>query len=402
MSGHEHGAQDGLIAPPDGPFRVSADNPPGHKLSVIVPTFNEAKNIRELVEELERSLAQAVGAGEYELIVVDDNSPDQTWRTALELAATRPHLKVLRRQNERGLSTAVIRGWQVADGEILAVIDGDLQHPPEVIARLYEKVCEGADLAVGSRNIEGGGVSDWSLLRRMLSRGAQVLGLLVLPGVLGRVSDPMSGCFALRREAIAGVSLNPVGYKILLEVIGRGRIGRVAEVGYVFRERVVGASKVTARVYVDYLAHLLRLRFATLPTAKFLRFCLVGLSGVAVDMATLYFLSDPSQLGLGLTRSKVAAAELAIVNNFWWNDAWTFRDVSAKQTGPQSRLRRFLKFNAICTIGLLLNLVLLNLMFNVFGWNRYVANAVAIATVTLWNFWLNSRISWFVAPTGDS
>jgi dolichol-phosphate mannosyltransferase len=399
MSGYENGAPGSITPTPQGPLLVRELCSPKLELSVVVPTYNEAKNVAELVDALERSLRESLGPGSFEVIVVDDNSPDETWRVAQELAAARPYLRVIRRQGERGLSTAVIRGWQAAEGAILAVIDGDLQHPPEVIARLFAKIREGADLAVGSRNIEGGGVSDWSLLRRMLSRGAQVVGLLILPGVLGRVSDPMSGCFALKREAISGVTLNPLGYKILLEVVGRGRIGRVAEVGYVFRERVVGASKVTSKVYFEYLGHLVRLRFATLPTLRFVKFCLVGLSGVAVDMATLYFLSDPTQLGLGLTRSKIVAAELAIANNFLWNDAWTFREVSSKQPNASSRWRRFLRFNVVCTLGLVLNLIMLNMMFNVFGWNRYVANAIAIGIVTLWNFWLNSRISWFQPET---
>lgn len=395
MSGHTDGVASGLVAPPQGSLKVPALPSPELVLSVVVPTFNESKNIEDLVHALETNLDSVLRRDEFEIVVVDDDSPDQTWSVALRLAEHRPHLKVIRRQAERGLSTAVIRGWQASRGAVLAVIDGDMQHPPEVITRLFSKVRSGADLAVGSRNVEGGGVSDWSLLRRMLSRGAQVIGLLILPGVLGRVSDPMSGCFALRRETIAEVPLNPLGYKILLEVIGRGKIGRVAEVGYVFRERVEGASKVTAKVYWEYLGHLVRLRFATLPTKRFVRFCLVGLTGVCVDMAFLYLLSDPAQLGWGLTRSKVIAAELAIVNNFVWNDLWTFGDVSAKQPNPRSRLRRFLRFNVVCTLGLLLNLILLNVMFNVFGWNRYVANAIAIGTVTLWNFWLNSRISWF-------
>lgn len=397
--GQDQGVAGSLTPTPQGPLLVRELTSPKRELSVVVPTFNEAKNIVELVETLERSLAETLAPGAFEIIVVDDNSPDETWQVALELSASRPHLRVIRRQGERGLSTAVIRGWQAAEGAALAVIDGDLQHPPEVIGRLYTKVREGADLAVGSRNIEGGGVSDWSLLRRMLSRGAQVLGLMILPGVLGRVSDPMSGCFALKREAVSGVLLNPLGYKILLEVVGRGRVGRVAEVGYVFRERTVGASKVTSKVYVEYLGHLVRLRFATLPTVRFLKFCLVGLSGVAVDMATLYLLSDPSQLGFGLTRSKIVAAELAIANNFLWNDAWTFREVSTKQPTAASRWRRFLRFNTVCTLGLVLNLIMLNLMFNVFGWNRYVSNAIAIGIVTLWNFWINSRISWFQPET---
>lgn len=367
-------------------------------LSVIVPTFNESKNIADLVVELSEALSASHARGTFEIIVVDDDSPDRTWEVALGLTAQYPWLRVVRREQERGLSTAVIRGWQVARGEVLAVIDGDLQHPPDVIPRLFEKLRGGADLAVGSRNTVGGGVSDWSMWRRMLSRGAQLLGLLILPGVLGRVSDPMSGCFAIKRRVIEGVTLNPLGYKILLEVIARGNVGKVSEVGYVFRERTVGASKVTARIYVEYIGHLIRLRLATLPIARFVRFCVVGLTGVAVDMGLLYLLSDPSQLGLGLTRSKAIAAEVAIINNFLWNDLWTFRKVARVQGAGVQRFRRFLSFNAICGVGLVLNLIILNTLFNGFGMNRYVANGIAIGAVTLWNFWLNSRISWNLGP----
>jgi dolichol-phosphate mannosyltransferase len=252
----------------------------------------------------------------------------------------------------------------------------------------------GADLAVGSRHIEGGGVSDWSLLRRLLSRGAQLLGLMLLPGVLGRVSDPMSGYFMVKRAAVAGVPLSPLGYKILVEVIGRGNVKWIAEVGYVFRERAEGESKVTWRVYVDYLRHLLRLRLSALATTRFLRFAVVGASGVLVDMAFLFLLSDPRALGFGLTRSKAVAAELAIINNFLWNDAWTFRDMVGDQRDLRRKLRRLLKFNVVCGVGLALNVVLLNIQFNVFHINRYVANLVAIGVVTAWNYWLNLRLSW--------
>ena len=138
-------------------------------------------------------------------------------------------------------------------GEVLAVIDADLQHPPEVVERLWAEIAKGADLAAASRRAEGSGVNDWSVIRRALSRGAQLLGLFMLPGVVGRVSDPMSGYFMVRRRAIEGTALSPLGYKILIEVIARGRIRRVAEVGYVFRERAAGESKVTARLYLDQL-----------------------------------------------------------------------------------------------------------------------------------------------------
>ena len=374
-------------------------------LSLIVPTYNESKSVELLVSKLSALLDSAVPEG-YELIIVDDNSPDGTWEIAQQLMSSYPNLRVMRREAERGLSTAVIRGWQAGQGQVLGVIDGDLPHPPETLLQLLDAVRQGADVAVASRHVEGGGVSSWSMARRFLSRGAQMLGLIILPNVVGRVSDPMSGYFMIRRSAIANVELDPLGYKILLEVLGRGNVDEVAEVGYVFQERQEGESKVTWKQYVEYILHLaklrsrgrigrLRRRFA-LPVQRFLRFGLVGLSGVFVDMAILYLLSDASTLGMGLTRSKIIASELAILNNFLWNDAWTFSDISRHQKGWQARIKRFVKFNIVCLMGLILNVLLLNLFFNVFGINKYIANLLAIAIVTFWNFWINLKLSWRV------
>jgi dolichol-phosphate mannosyltransferase len=256
----------GALVIPAAPAASAAGAAP-IELSLVIPTYNESKNVGELIAVL-TELLEPILAGKYELIVVDDDSPDRTWEIALGLVPRFPSVRVMRRVGERGLSTAVIRGWQAARGEVLAVIDADLQHPPEVTVQLLAEIARGATLAVGSRNVEGGGVSDWSVSRRILSRGAQLLGLLILPSVLGRVSDPMSGYFMVRRSALAGVTLDPLGYKILIEVIARGRIERVSEVGYVFRERVSGDSKVTWRLYVAYLRHLARLRLSTLRQSK--------------------------------------------------------------------------------------------------------------------------------------
>jgi dolichol-phosphate mannosyltransferase len=364
---------------------------------LVIPTYNESQNIKDIVRTLS-DLLDGVIPNNYELIVVDDNSPDRTWELAQALMPIFPQLRVVRRQHERGLSTAVIRGWQVASGQVLGVIDGDLQHPPEVLLQLLRAIEQGAGLAVASRNTEGGGVSAWSLTRRFLSRGAQLLALILLPRAAGRVSDPMSGYFLVRRNVIAGRALNPIGYKILIEVLARGDVYRIVEVGYVFQERQADESKVTWKQYVEYLHHLLRLRFSISSgsISRFIRFGLVGLSGVFVDMTILYLLSDPSTLGWGLTRSKVIAAELAIVNNFLWNDRWTFGDISRHQQTRRKRFKRFLKFNIICFLGLVFNVLLLNLLFNTLGMNRYLANLIAIAATTFWNFWINLKLSWRV------
>jgi dolichol-phosphate mannosyltransferase len=390
-----------LVPCPTGPLVVAPrEAASGPLLSLAIPTLNEVANVRELVERLVGLLEPALGE-KYELIIVDDDSPDRTWEVALALSVEYPRVRVIRRQGERGLGSAVIRAWQVARGDVLAVMDADLQHPPEANLALYAGMQRGADLAVASRHVEGGGLSDWSLFRRLLSRGAQLLGLLVLPGVLGRISDPMSGYFMIRRSAIEGVPLTPLGYKILIEVVARGRVRWIDEVGYVFRERADGASKVTTGIYLQYLQHLARLRLATLPASRLFKFCVVGGTGVVVDMLILYLLSDPHMLGFGLTRSKIVAAETAIASNFLLNDAWTFGDLTSRAPGLAAKVRRFLGFNAICMVGLCLNVVILNLLFNFAKLDRYTSNAIAILVVTGWNYSLNRKLNFAPIRTDD-
>lgn len=373
-------------------FGTDAGEPPVY-FSLIIPTYNECKNVKTIVEKLAKLLDGSI-PGDYELIVVDDDSPDRTWEIALSLTAEYPQLRVMRREHERGLSTAVIRGWQVARGEVLGVIDADLQHPPETLLQLLGEIKRGADLAAASRHVAEGGVSDWSVIRRFLSRGAQTVGLIILPGVVGRVSDPMSGYFMVRRSCIAGKTMNPAGYKILIEVLGRGDIRWIGEVGYVFQERQEGESKVTSKQYIEYLRHLLILRFARWPIGKFLRFGVVGFSGVFVDMGIFYILR--TLLGFGLTRSTIVSSEVAIISNFLWNDLWTFGDISKRQPGKHQRFKRLLKFNTICLMGVIVNVLLVNLLFNRFGMNEYLAKLIAIAAVTMWNFWINTKLSWRV------
>ena len=402
-----------LLAPPTGALEVAAQpartaqDQSSVMLSLVIPTYNESSNVPKIVEQLTQLLDNFIFEN-YELILVDDNSPDLTWQVAQSLTEKYPQLYVMRREKEKGLSSAVIRGWQAANGSVLGVIDADLQHPPEILLKLLSAMTDGADLAVASRHVEGGGVSDWSVVRRFLSRGAQVLGLIVCPAVVGRVSDPMSGFFMVRRSAIAGSRLNPLGYKILLEVIGRGQIGDIAEVGYVFQERSEGESKVTWKQYFEYIGHLVRLRSQdglmgnlshikkSFPTKRFIRYGIVGLIGILVDMAVLFLLHG--SLGLGLTTSKLIAAETAIVSNFVWNDSWTFVDMVGRQTGLGHRLKRLLKFNTICVAGLFLDVLTLNLFFNLIFEQRspYLSNLIAIGLVALWNFWVNWKLNWRV------
>ncbi len=227
--------------------------------SLVVPTRNERHNLVELIAQLKPAIASEVGDS-YEIIVVDDNSPDGTWQVAADIAREDSHVIALRRTEERGLATAVVRGWQAARGSLLGVIDADLQHPPAVVAQLIAAMRNGADLAAASRDADGGGTSDWSFFRLLISRGSRALGKMLLPGVLGLVSDPMSGFFLVRRTAIQNVVLAPCGYKILVELLVRSHFKNIVEVGYVFRSRQRDESKASVMVLVDYVQHLLRLR----------------------------------------------------------------------------------------------------------------------------------------------
>ena len=373
-------------------------------LSLVVPTYNEVGNVVLLVEKL-TGLLDRICPNDYELIIVDDDSPDQTWEIARSLLCEYPNLRVMRRTTERGLSTAVIRGWQASRGRLLGVIDGDLQHPPEVLEKLLGELVSGSDLAVASRHVVGGGISEWSVFRRMTSRGAQILGLMIAPRVVGRVSDPMSGYFMVRRSSVTNQILNPQGYKILLEILGRGEIEHISEVGYVFQERQDGESKVTWRQYVEYLQHLVRLRSdgrlekfqEQFPIGRFLKFGAVGFSGVFVDLGVFWMLSNG--LGLAAVTAAILSAEVAVLNNFIWNDRWTFGDRSIQQPGHRSMVRRFLKFNVLCLVGIVLQGTLVGLMSKVAGVPAIGAKLLAIALVMLWNFWINLKLSWRVTDT---
>jgi dolichol-phosphate mannosyltransferase len=224
-------------------------------LSVVVPTFNEAENIERVISRCRRALEGL----DYELIIVDDDSPDGTWRVAEQTGAGTDRVQVVRRQGERGLGTAVASGLDRSSKEFCAVIDADLQHPPELIPELVNHVTEYVDIVIGSRYQKGGRVVNWPLSRQAISRGAIAITKLLLPDVRG-LNDPLSGFFLVRRSVVDEVSLEPMGYKILLEILVECDYSHVVEVPYRFDERQQGDSKLSADSCRAFLAHLQTLR----------------------------------------------------------------------------------------------------------------------------------------------
>lgn len=225
------------------------------ELSILVPTYGERDNLPTLLERIQATL---IDDGNYEVIIIDDNSPDGTGKLADELARTYTNVKVVHRRRKGGLSSAVIDGFRMAEGALFIIMDADLQHPPELLAEMLRKSLGGADLVVASRYTDGGGLEGWSPWRKAVSKGATLLAHVFLPSTQ-KVRDPLSGYFSVRKQVIDGVELNPLGYKLLLEILAKGKYSRVIEVPYVFRPRTKGKSKLKPSEYANYLLHLLRL-----------------------------------------------------------------------------------------------------------------------------------------------
>jgi glycosyltransferase involved in cell wall biosynthesis len=216
-------------------------------LAVIIPTFNEEENIAAMIGAVEGAFRESGIRGE--ILVMDDGSTDRTIPIVREIAGKTDNVRLIVRKADHGLSQSVVEGFRSARSDILLVIDADFSHPPKLIPLLYEAIRGGADIAIGSRYMEGGDIEAWPLKRRIISRSATAFGRILFPGV----TDPVSGFFAVRREVVAGAPLAPRGYKILMEVLGRGRWQTLTEIPFVFKDREGGESKLRADTVIDYL-----------------------------------------------------------------------------------------------------------------------------------------------------
>lgn len=308
-------------------------------LSVVIPTLNEAATIGPLVRELDSVLAGV----EAEIIVLDDASSDGTAAAAQQAS---PRVRVVVRAHERGLATAVIRGLREAAGHYVVVMDGDGQHPPTAVKALLEKAqATAADLVVGSRYAKGGSAGAFSSPRRAVSKGAALLARIALPPLRAHgITDPMSGLFLVRRSLVHPDELQPRGYKVLLEILGRSRLDRIEEVGYEFRPRQSGESKLGGAILFPYIGHLTGLAFAHKENRRILHFAWIGLVGTAVNLAVLTALVERAEAPVHW--ALLGAIEVSLVSNFLLNDAITFRD---RRTKPW--LRRAGDYHVVSFLG---------------------------------------------------
>jgi len=223
------------------------------KITLIIPTYCEKENLPILIKSIFNIFEENLIQGN--VIIVDDNSPDDTGRIADELSLKNNMIKVIHRKGKEGLSSAVMEGFRYATGDIIGVMDADLSHPPEVIPKLLLPILEGeSEFVLASRYLVKEEIEKWPLIRKITSRGATILAR-----PLTNISDPMSGFFFFKKDILAGIRLSPIGYKIMLEILVKGKYQNIKEIPYTFRDRYKGESKLNWREHVNYLGHLAKL-----------------------------------------------------------------------------------------------------------------------------------------------
>ncbi|MCX5584834.1 glycosyltransferase [Streptomyces erythrochromogenes] len=347
-------------------------------VTLIIPTFNEAGNIVELL----RRLGQALPGDRPCAVLFVDDSTDDTPAVIEKAAADHPFpVSVLHREvAEGGLGGAVVEGIGRADTDWIVVMDADLQHPPHLVPELVgEGERTGADLVVASRYISGGSRAGLAGSYRVaVSRGATWLTKGLFPRALRGISDPMSGFFAMRRSAVTAGALEPLGYKILLELAVRCRPAAVAEVPFVFQERFAGESKSTAREGMRFLAHLASLRSAA-PLARMIGFGLIGLTGFVPNLAALWLLTGA---GMHYLPAEIVANQAGVLWNFVLIEVLLFRERRRHRHWAD----RVGRFALLANADLLLRIPLIAVFVAQLGMGVLPATALALVTTFVLRF----------------
>ncbi|HLC56216.1 MAG TPA: glycosyltransferase family 2 protein [Candidatus Nanoarchaeia archaeon] len=347
------------------------------KLSLVIPTYNEKENIEKIVKRiLEEFKENKINA---EIIIVDDNSPDGTGKILKSLKEKHKNIKVINRKEKTGLSSAVLEGWKISDGEVLGVIDADLSHPPGKIKELFWAIESGeADFTVGSRYVKGGKIEGWNLKRKLMSKIATLLSR-----VYTKVKDPMTGFFMIKREVIKNVDLNPKGFKILLEIIIKGKYNKVKEIPITFINRVEGESKAGVKEIICYLQNLVGyLDYKKNVIKEFVKFGIVGGIGTLVNIAILYLFTE--KIGVYYIISAILSFIVAMTSNFILNKTWTFNENIKLKIGKE-----YLQFSLVSFSALLVNLFFLYIFTEVLGVYYIISQIIAIGIALIINFFGN-------------
>ena len=360
-------------------------NPRGRELSIIIPTFNESANVTELVERLRTLFASC----RWEVIFVDDDSPDKTAQLVREIGQGDSRVRCVHRIGRRGLSSACVEGMLASSAPYLAVMDGDLQHDETLLPRMLSLLKDDElDIVVGTRYAPGAGLGDWDKSRAALSALATRLSHVVLKVEL---SDPMSGFFMLRRETLELClrHLSGIGFKILVDLFASspGPL-RFKEIPYQFRTRKAGESKLDTQAAWDYLMLLTDKLVGRFIPAQFISFSLVGGVGVIIHVAVLALLFN--QFGVKFLPSQATAAIIAMTSNFALNNVLTYRD---RRLRGWRWLRGLILFIATCSLGALANVGIASYLFSM-DTQWVLAGLAGIVVGTGWNYSATRAYTW--------
>mgnify|MGYP001323038425 FL=1 len=357
----------------------------GVELSIIVPTFNEQENVATLVQRLDKALK----GRSWEVIFVDDDSPDGTADRVREIGRTDHRVRCIQRIGRRGLSSACIEGMCSSSAPYQAVMDADLQHDETILPEMLDVLKRGeADIVIGSRYAEGGGVGEWHQSRARISRFATRISRLILHAEL---TDPMSGFFMLRRQAFADRvrKLSGIGFKILLDLFASSKEPpRFRELPYEFRSRHAGESKLDSQAAWQYVMLVLDKLVGGVVPVRFVSFALVGGVGVGVHVALLTLLFKGFRVDF--TVAQALATLAAMTGNFTLNNVLTYRDMRLRRW---KWLRGWLSFSLACSVGAVANVGIASYLFR--SDTAWVLAALAgILVGVVWNYAVTALYTW--------
>jgi len=368
-----------------------------NQISIIVPTYNEAENICDIIKSIKSNLSEV----NAEIIVVDDDSPDGTGTIVDEYIQStiqndRHSVSIIHRKNRNGLSAAILNGVENSKGEVVVVMDSDFSHPPDVIPKMLDKIEKTqCDVVIASRYVQGGGIEGWPVKRKLISKAATEI---AKKGLGVKANDPMSGFFAFKKNLIKNISFDAIGYKMLLELLVKTADVNIQEIPYTFTDRKFGTSKLGSSTILDYCKSVWKLyrygkeaakkerRLSVKFLSKAARFFTVGASGLGVNyLASILF---STSLDLWYIHSTIIGILFAITSNFFLHKYWTFgdRDFSLKRTVLQ-----YTKFAGFSSISGFVQIGMVYYFVNEFNLLYPVSLVLAVGTAAFSNFIVNKK-----------
>ncbi len=371
------------------------------QVSIIIPTYNESQNILKILKSIQDNLPKNT---KTQTIVVDDNSPDGTGKLVEDYMQSIKELanhtiEVIHRKTKDGLSSAILKGIQLATGNTIVVMDSDLSHPasllPKMIDALKHPKC---DIVVASRYVNGGAIVGWTRKRKFLSKLAT---LIAKRGLGVQVKDPMSGFFAFKKPVIQGLSFDAIGYKMLLEILVKAKNAKVLEIPYTFTNREFGKSKLDSKTVFDYLKAVWKLyrygkeaakeekRASVSFVSKAGRFYSIGAIGLAVNYLVSSLFTDVVS-NMWYLHATIIGIAVSMSGNFFLNKIWTFEDrnFETKHTTIQ-----YAKFIGLSSLGALAQLAMVYVLVDHNKMDYPIALVLAVATSALSNFVLNKKLT---------